>query len=118
MMYQKAMLFRDYEIAEKILKTKNPRTCKALGRKVQGFSPDTWGKYKRQIVFAGNMLRATQDEQFRQELRATGTSTIVEASPYDRIWGIGYDSQHAIANKSNWGQNLLGEALMKVRAQL
>jgi ribA/ribD-fused uncharacterized protein len=45
---------------------------------------------------------------------------LVEASPYDPIWGIGlkFDDERA-KNPMNWlGQNLLGFSLMTVRHYL
>lgn len=44
--------------------------------------------------------------------------TLEQASPKDRIWGVGYDAEHAEANRADWGENLLGKALMRVRARL
>lgn len=48
---------------------------------------------------------------------ATGSRILVEASPVDKIWGIGMkDSQPDVQNPALWkGQNLLGFALMEVR---
>ncbi len=43
---------------------------------------------------------------------------MVEASPFDRIWGVGYDAANAESNRGNWGENLLGKALMRVRDRL
>lgn len=51
-------------------------------------------------------------------LLETGDRLLVEASPYDKIWGVGYSAANAAANEGNWGENLLGKALMRVRDRL
>lgn len=52
------------------------------------------------------------------QLLATGERELVEASPMDRVWGIGYGEKKAGLNRHRWGKNLLGKALMDVREQL
>ena len=44
--------------------------------------------------------------------------TFVKASAFDGIWGVSYGAADADSNRENWGQNLLGKALMRVRACL
>lgn len=51
-------------------------------------------------------------------LLATEERELVEASPMDRIWGVGFAEKNAGANRHRWGQNLLGKALMVVRTRL
>jgi ribA/ribD-fused uncharacterized protein len=117
MMYQKALLFNDTQTAQEILKTKDPKVQKALGRKVKGFSEELWNKNKYRIVVQGNLYKFEQNDKLKKELLATGSKTLVEGSPYDKIWGVGlkYDDPK-ILNSDNWqGENLLGKALMKVR---
>ncbi|KAI0521335.1 hypothetical protein F5B22DRAFT_634718 [Xylaria bambusicola] len=58
-----------------------------------------------------------QAPSFRDVLLATGTRELVEASPYDRIWGVGFAAKGAERNRSKWGLNLLGKCLMEVREQ-
>ena len=119
MMYKKAMLFGDAETAAEILNAKNSRDQKALGRKVRGFDSEVWDKHKNQIVFVGNLLKFSQNPELRELLRETGKLEIVEANGEDRIWGIGmYEDDPEILNRSKWGENCLGKAIMRVRDKL
>lgn len=117
MMYQKAKLFNDLEIANKILKTNNPRTIKMYGRKVKNFNENIWIKNRENIVYNGNLLKFQQNKYLQKELLKTNNKILVEASPYDKIWGIGMNKNHKdILDKTKWkGLNLLGICLMKVR---
>lgn len=117
MMYNKAILFDDYDIAKKILNTKHPKDVKQLGRKIKGFNDNKWDKHKFNIVYNGNLHKFTQNKKLKEKLISTGDKILVEASPYDKIWGIGLraDDKNA-TNMGKWkGQNLLGKALMKIR---
>jgi ribA/ribD-fused uncharacterized protein len=119
MMYHKALLFNDIDVANEILAcTNDPKTIKALGRKVKGFDDKTWNANKFTIVVDGNREKFNQNPELRQLLLETGTREIIEASPRDKIWGIGYGKANALKNKSRWGQNLLGKAIMQVRSDL
>lgn len=120
MMVKKAELFGDHEMAKKILECSIPAKAKAYGRQVTGFDQAKWDRSKFDIVVDGNMLKFSQDAAMKEFLLNTGNRVLVEASPVDRIWGIGLavDHEHA-ENPSHWrGENLLGFALMKVRNQL
>ena len=120
MMAGKAQLFGDSEIREQILKCSDPRQIKALGRKVRGFDQKVWDKFKYAIVLNGNWCKFSQNRDLREFLLSTGDSVLVEASPYDNIWGIrlAASSQEA-QDPTQWrGQNLLGFALMEVRDEL
>ena len=57
------------------------------------------------------------NEKLKAFLLNTGTKILVEASPYDKIWGIGLSAdQENIKNPLTWnGENLLGFALMKIK---
>lgn len=120
MMAAKAELFGDIEIKEDILKRNNPKQIKALGRKVSHFDQNVWDQFKYSIVLNGNWCKFSQNKDLRQFLLSTGDSVLVEASPYDHIWGIrlSIDSPEA-KDPVKWrGQNLLGFALMEVRDEL
>ena len=117
MMAEKARVFGDAEALEKILASGSPRQQKALGRKVRNFDGGVWNTVCRGIVYAGNLARFSQDEREAQTLLDTGDKTIVEASPLDRIWGIGLAQDDPRARqRSQWqGKNWLGDALMQAR---
>src|SRR4051812_32821592 len=89
MMAEKAAVFGDVGACAKILATRNPRDQKALGRSVRNFAPSTWNSVCRGIVYRANLAKFEQNAALRDELLATAERTIVEASPTDRIWGIG-----------------------------
>lgn len=118
MMYQKAMLFGDEEIAAKILASGDQKKIKALGRKVKGFDEKKWIKHREEIVYQGNLLKFSG--KLKKVLLDTGDAILVEASPYDKIWGIGMAATNRFAtDPTKWkGLNLLGKALMRVRDTL
>lgn len=115
MMYQKAILFKDFETAHQIMVATTPREYQKLGRQVHNFDQSIWDKSCRTIVFIGNYLKYTQDSDCMKALNETRDRLLVEASPYDRIWGIGYAETEAEANIPNWGKNYLGHAITDVR---
>jgi ribA/ribD-fused uncharacterized protein len=120
MMAKKAELFNDAEIYDRIVAAKSPVEAKALGREVKGFKADVWTEKCYQIVVEGNFHKFSQNEELKEFLLQTKDRVIVEASPVDKIWGIGLtgDSDKA-ENPLLWnGLNLLGFALMEVRDQL
>ncbi len=120
MMAGKARLFGDDRRRREILDAADPKTAKALGRKVQGFDDRTWAEHRFELVIAGNLAKFSQHEDLREYLLSTGDLVLVEASPYDRIWGIGLRATAPrAADPRTWqGRNLLGFALMEVRARL
>ena len=120
MMAGKASLFGDVEVAAEILAAVHPREHKALGRKVKAFDAAVWERERLHIVKAGNRAKFTQNEALLAALLATAGTTLVEASPYDRIWGIGLAETDPRANDpAQWkGQNLLGIVLTELREEL
>ncbi|GIZ46861.1 hypothetical protein CKM354_000997000 [Cercospora kikuchii] len=119
MMYHKAILFNDLDIALQIMQTNSPRQHKSLGAKVKNFNDKVWNKEKGNIVENGNWLKFTQSEQLKAWLLSTGESELIEASPFDRIWGIGFTAEDAVkVERSLWGENLLGKVLTRVRNRL
>jgi len=120
MMAEKARLFGDAEIEARVLAAAHPKSVKALGRKVRGFDDATWCEARQQIVLEGSLHKFRQNPALLEFLLSTRDATLVEASPYDRIWGIGLRAdQPAARDPSRWrGLNLLGLALMEARTQL
>lgn len=120
MMHQKALLFGDNEMAEEIMKEKNPREQKKFGRQIKNFDKAVWDKNCFAIVYEGNYAKFTQNKDLKEQLLATGDKILVEASPYDNIWGIGMgEDENGIDNPSYWlGLNLLGFAITTVRNQI
>src|SRR5215471_14062727 len=88
MMWGKAQLFDDAEVGAEILAADHPKKHKALGRKVRNFVDATWKRERERIVLAGSRAKFTQNAELEAVLLATKGTTLVEASPYDRIWGI------------------------------
>lgn len=120
MMAGKARLFNDADILEQIIQFSTPNQVKSLGRKVKNFEPKIWDEHKYEIVKNGNFLKFSQNLKFKDFLLSTNDKVLVEASPYDKIWGIGMlETDPRAENPLLWnGENLLGFALMEVRDQL
>ena len=120
MMYFKATLFSDQEIADQILAEGEPGRQKALGRRVKGFHEETWAAERYDIVKRVNLAKFGQNKGLRRKLFQTIPKDMVEASPLDTIWGIGLDTDHALRTPvADWpGQNLLGRILNETRAEL
>jgi ribA/ribD-fused uncharacterized protein len=120
MMAGKAKLFNDHETLEEIVKSETPNQAKSFGRKVKNFDPRLWDKHKYEIVKRANLLKFSQNQKFKDFLLSTNDKILVEASPYDTIWGIGMlETDKRVENPSQWnGENLLGFALMEIRDEL
>lgn len=120
MMAQKAKLFHDDAIFEKILQAEHPNQAKKLGRLVQNYDENVWLAQRFQIVLQGNIAKFSQHVMLKDFLLATGERVLVEASPVDKIWGIGLAQDHDQAqHPEQWkGLNLLGFALMQTRTAL
>ena len=121
MMHGKALLFDDQEVAALVLQTNNPRKIKSLGRKVQGFDEKVWEQNRWKIVYENSVAKFTQNAHMRKALLSTQPNCLlVEASPSDRIWGIGLvEAEARQLPPSQWkGLNLLGQILTQVRDEI
>jgi ribA/ribD-fused uncharacterized protein len=120
MMASKARFFNDEETLKKIMATNNPREQKALGREVKNFNVPMWSKVSQEYVYIGNYAKFSQDEELKSILFQYRDREIVEASPTDKIWGIGLsENDPRCKDKSTWqGLNWLGECIMRVRKDL
>lgn len=117
MMAKKATLFGDTEILAQILASQTPDVAKELGRKVRNFDATLWEEKAFGYVTQGNFLKFSQYDNLKEFLISTKDSVIVEASPYDKIWGTGISINDADSrNPDKWkGTNLLGFAIMEAR---
>jgi ribA/ribD-fused uncharacterized protein len=120
MMYNKALLFDDLVSAEKIMLEKDPSKIKKIGRDIIGYDVKIWDKEKFKIVIKGNKLKFEQNIDMCNTLMGTKCSTLAEASPYDKIYGIGLDCDDVNAlYPDKWrGKNLLGKALQVLRDEI
>ena len=120
MMAGKARLFGDERARERVLAAAHPAAAKKAGRLVRGFDEAIWERERFRIVVEGSVHKFAADEALRAFLLGTGERVLVEASPVDRVWGIGLAANdEAAAEPERWrGLNLLGFALMEARARL
>lgn len=120
MMFHKAILFGDQEIAAKIMRSSNPKEQKALGRQVRNYDEATWVDHRLDLMVKISVARFSQNEEMQRLLLSTHGTTLVEASPYDLVWGVGLsENDSRITDRSQWkGTNLLGIALEVTRDKL
>ena len=120
-MYRKAKLFGADKIAEQILKAQTPKACKDLGRSREiPFDDKVWYENRERIYKEVLLDKFSSSDTIMAQLTYTMGKTLVEASPYDKIWGIGLSADDPRAeNPNEWkGLNLLGKVLMEVREEL
>lgn len=117
MMARKAALFGDRSSFEKILSTDRPDELRVISRNIKHFDEAVWREWKYEIVKEGNFHKFNQNKKLKAYLLSTTDTILVEASPCDKIWGIGLpQDSKLILNPYTWkGSNLLGFALMGVR---
>ncbi len=120
MMFGKAILFNDFEIAAEILKSDNQKVIRELGRKVKNYNEITWNNARYNYVKGLILEKFKQNPDLYTILEKTGDIILVEGAWYDKIWGVGLkDTDPLIQDQKNWkGENLLGKCLMEVRESL
>ncbi|MGW7406847.1 NADAR family protein [Streptomyces sp. NPDC054833] len=120
MMAGKARLFGDAEAERRILAAGRPSEAKKAGRLVRGFDEAIWERERFRIVVEGSVHKFTTHADLRAFLLGTGSRVLVEASPVDRVWGIGLAADdEAAMHPERWrGPNLLGFALMEARERI
>jgi ribA/ribD-fused uncharacterized protein len=119
-MWRKATTFGDSVTAARILESGNPARVKALGRQVRAFDDAVWHTARVSAAFDGNAAKYGQSTDLRDRLLETRGRILAEASPHDRIWGIGLDVEDPRCRTvARWrGENVLGFVLMAVRDTL
>ncbi len=120
MMHQKAVCFKDNEIAQRIMATDDVAEIKRLGRLVSGYDDHIWNGMRQIIVYEGLLGKFSQNEGLKEKLKGTGDAVLAECAVKDSIWGIGLSmTDENRFHRDKWkGQNLLGYALMLVRKKL
>lgn len=120
MMYKKAVVFDDTEIAKEILETTDVSKIKALGRKVSNYDDTYWNGVRQIIIYKGLLEKFSQNEDLKKRLLNTGNDILAECAVQDKIWGIGLSMKDVNRwDMEKWrGENLLGFALMMVREEL
>lgn len=120
MMYEKAYVFRDMEIAEQIMGTDQVGKIKSLGRSVKNYEESVWNGIRQLRVYEGLLAKFSQNTELQERLLSTGDAVLAECAVQDRVWGIGRsmkDEKRLVMQE--WkGQNLLGYALMETRRSL
>lgn len=115
-MLLKAMYFKDFEIAQKILLSKKPIEAKKLGRQIKNFDTEAWMFVRDEYMVDALLLKFGDNSELGQKLIDLRGMTLIEASPSDCVWGIGLEESELIYDTDNWrGANLLGTCLMYVR---
>jgi ribA/ribD-fused uncharacterized protein len=110
-------------LANKILTNNIPSEIKKFGRQVKNYDEDIWNNMRYDIMKNGLRLKFMQNLDIKQKLINTNPKKLFEASPYDKIWGTGYnavDTLHFIEQNEEHklGTNLLGKALEEIRNEL
>ena len=118
-MYRKAVCMDDAETAHKIAEeAATPVEAHALGRQVKNFDSPKWKAIVEEVAETGTWLKCSQIAECREALLSTGDKVLAESNPADRVWAIGFAGKDGEGKESEWGKNLAGQALMKVRDRL
>ena len=121
-MFIKALTFGDDKTAKKILNTEDPNICRKLGRQVKGYNDKEWAKVRYDIFYMLNFEKYTQDKELQKKLLDPkfDNKIFVEASPIDRIWGVGYgeNDDRIEYREFDWGRNHLGRIITNIRNRI
>ncbi|MCK9434784.1 MAG: NADAR family protein [Candidatus Cloacimonetes bacterium] len=119
MMLYKARFFLDQESFDLILNESSPKEQQRLGRLIKNYKEELWEEVRFQAICQINYDKFSQIEEWKEILLLTSAYELVEASPFDRIWGIGMAADNPkILQRELWGRNLLGKALMDARTRI
>ena len=118
--YKKAIHCGNQETAQAILCNDDPAVCKRLGAKVNIPDYKLWDDESKTIMFEGCLAKFKQNKDLHDFLLSTKETILLEASPYDKKWGIGMSLNDKDLFKPDcWrGANNLGKTLQKVRDEL
>lgn len=120
-MYAKCLMFdpTNSGLLREILNETNPGKIKKLGRSVKNFDDVKWNENKYKIMLECCRAKFNQNDKIKQMLCETNEEILYEASPYDKIWGIGYNKEKAEKiSPDMYGENLLGKVLMEIREMI
>lgn len=120
MMYHKLLTFRQYDLADRVMKTEDPAEAKKIGRThFDNFDDKLWTRISSTIVRRGVKAKFVQNSDLMKELLSTGNAVLAECSPYDKVWGIGLaPDDERIYDTRKWdGKNKLGRILMILREE-
>lgn len=118
-MWSKAVLFKDFETRDKILKETDPLAIKKLGRTVRNFKEDVWKGWDAAILKQALSLKFSQNEDLKKKLLETGDAILAEANMFDKKYGVGLSGNDPkINDPACWkGYNMMGNMLMEVRSE-
>ncbi|KAE8851050.1 hypothetical protein HRS9122_01337 [Pyrenophora teres f. teres] len=119
-MYLKSLYFSHSPTCTRILSTTDPKLCKKLGSSVPNFSAYHWDRVKQRVARVVNWYKFTdpRNAAMKAVLLGTGERELAEASPRDRVWGIGFRKEKAEGRRAEWGENLLGRVVVGVRGRV
>jgi ribA/ribD-fused uncharacterized protein len=117
---KKSSLFKSPEVTAKIMASSNPGEMKRLTKNLPNFCQKTWEENAQEIAHTAILHKFQQNKNLLQYLISTGDKVLVEASPYDKWWGIGLDKdeKNILGKKMSWGKNVQGSILMRVRREM
>ncbi|PWU51221.1 hypothetical protein DLJ47_21775 [Micromonospora sp. S4605] len=85
---------------------RSPGAVKILGRQVAGFDQAVGNSHRFELVVAGNMATFAQHDNLAAYLTGTRSRMLVEASPANRVWGIGLAATDPRVDDPNQWQGL------------
>lgn len=119
-MYEKCLFFNRFGMAKNCIDVTDPRDVKRIGRSIPNFNDERWNEVSFDKMYDVLMCKFSNNKEAKEELINSGNKILVEASPYDKIWGcgIGVDDDDVLQEENWTGENRLGEVLMKVREDI
>jgi ribA/ribD-fused uncharacterized protein len=105
-------------LSELIMTSSDPAKIKKYGRMVKHYQESVWENERYEIMKESVYLKFSQNENLSRILLETNNCNLYEASPYDKLWGIGIGVKDAVKGMEHRGRNLLGKILMEVRSML